>query len=245
MLIKKTIPLILCAFLLTACVSREAKPLGSDEPSEYDTETAANMKAYAESVSSAIVFVEGETYYFLFYDDKKYDTGEMEYLGNVVHCEDVMPKEEFHSNRFAVGTPVYRYNDITLYIEYSDDEAAFLQKYPLTASDINWSLPPYVFVEGKLYVFWGTADKLKLHDTERMKYLGEIIHYENVLPREEFHSTCFDVGTKIYRFDDKTLYAERTDGEGNRWCQFGVEWIEDENGELVDAPPRDFDNENG
>jgi len=248
MLIKKTIPLILCAFLMTACMSREAKPLGSDEPSEYDTETTANMKAYAESVSSAIVFVEGETYYFVFYDNIKSDTDKMQYLGDVVHCEDVKPKEEFHSNRLAVGTPIYRCDNIMLYIKYSDDEAAFFQKYPLTASDKQFTmskLPAYVFVEGKLYRF--SDGGLKCRNTEKMKYLGEIAQSGrfDAVPEEEFHANYLTVGSKVYRFDDKTLYTEEYVDLGEYRAAFWTEEILDENGELVNAPPRDFDNETG
>jgi len=235
MFIKKAISFVLCAFLLTACVSQEARPLGSSDPTEEsESETPEeSLEKWAEEAPAYLqIMVEGILYTTGMNDSpKKYDTEKMKYLGEITHIDPFLPGDEFHSNWFNVGTKIYRYDDETLYAEY--EGGYLLNKKHIT----NWLLPPFAFVEGKLYVFW-RDDDLKKHDTEKMKYLGDVVYSENVTPKEEFHSTCFSVGTKIYRFDDETLYAE-FESE----CRFGIEYFDDEEKDYDGFyNPRDYNN---
>ncbi len=75
--------------------------------------------------------------------------------------------------------------------------------------------PPSIFVDGELYIFFDTA-KGSRHDIDKLEYLGSVIavtSYEtddSLVPKEDFYSSSFPVGTEIYRIDEDSLYIEYT-----------------------------------
>lgn len=75
--------------------------------------------------------------------------------------------------------------------------------------------PPSIFVDGELYIFFDTA-KGSRHNIDELEYLGGVVavtSYEtddSLIPKENFYSSSFPVGTEIYRIDEESLYIEYT-----------------------------------
>lgn len=79
---------------------------------------------------------------------------------------------------------------------------------------------PAIFVEGELFVFFrsnygSTREKAAQLNADELEYIGDVvgISYDEEgnyisFPTEEFYSSGFAVGTKIYRINEDLIYIE-------------------------------------
>lgn len=75
--------------------------------------------------------------------------------------------------------------------------------------------PPSIFVDGELYIFFDTEKGSRMN-VDELEYLGSVIAVTDkekdgsLIPKEDFYSSSFPVGTEIYRIDEESLYIEYT-----------------------------------
>ena len=108
---------MLSALLLSSCGLSEAdKELGLDP-----------REALAGDMFPIYVFADGKLYgNYETGRGSKYDTDNLKYLGSLVSVpNNTIPSEELNSNGFPQGAKVYRIDEDSLYILYSDSVADY------------------------------------------------------------------------------------------------------------------------
>ena len=202
--------------------ANDFKPI-YDEFEEYPSEMFGGGEPIVDIFPSPLILKVREGYpeydeFYMFYEidaeDTLYKKEDFKYIGEVAATVGELDRDQwnsFDSNYLPAGTKVYRINTMSLYVEYVYDDSQYRAVGEKIVIDTP---PPLVFAEDELYVFFD-SEKGSRYDTDDLEYLGSVIAVTNkeirgnkLVPSEEFVSSSFPIGTKIYRIDEETLYLE-------------------------------------
>ncbi len=228
--------LLLCACSFSGINKNTDNPLEDtpaltfDEFEEYPSEMFGGAEPIVDIFPSPLMvkasgvgYITPEEYqvydeFYIFYEvdaeNTLYKKEDFKYIGDVAATVGELDKAKwnsFDSNYLPVGTEIYRINAMSLYVEYIYEDSLHRAVGEMVVKD---DPPPLIFVEGELYVFFD-SEKGSRYDTDDLEYLGSVaavtskeIRGSKLVPNDEFVSSSFPIGTKLYRIDEDALYLE-------------------------------------